>query len=1174
MSPESLRLVKVEEGSPVRTRRRRATHYALAAVLYLALAALFIHDWDGFVFENSVRDFWNGKTPYSVAEDRPFYTFLNVDDTHPQWYAYPPLPLLAMSLTYAPEILWNVPSPVERVLLKLPMIIGTLALAWVAEAWARHLNKPPETVRRLRLLMLFNPFLIIIGPVWGMTDPALMALFLSGALAFEKNRPVAAGVLLGLSALVKPFAVLLAVPLAAYFVYERGWKTVFRTVGVAAATSIAFCLPFLLTTPKGFIQQIALFHLSRPVQGWSIWRLVPSSAMDASAIGLLSLCLVGASLVLLAFLAPRVRTPSAPILLTLAASVQMLFWNRIVNDQYLVMIVAPLALLHGLRELTGVAERASRWIPGVFSVATALVGFHFLTFIPPDIALPAFGRPVDVVAYEVRRSLSPLPAMHWPVGYGGQIFAALVAANVFASYRFARRWIPSLHLHRDGRRREFQSRVYSGSASMFILLVALLPTGAPGAFVPAMEHDQTDRPLVGAFYYLWWHNPAHDPDIRYGNWMKVSQTPEMGYYTNTRGVARDHAHMMRQNGIDVAIVSYHTGEYERMKVFMEEAAGQGLLVAPLIELNQIYDVLQYHPVDEQGKAAPYAAFRMDPATQAAITRFVLELRELMGPTAPLYRVEGKPVIFFYDSYVSAVSYDEPSKRLLSQQLLQDYSVPQLRHVFQDPDLEGTIDSVMRHYPQPPKDLSANDTPAKAFYEGARTPLDDKPNGLYINQSAYWRNAHLELHRQFWSGIRAALQADLGPLFLVSGEAFNERAGFEAGIVKALVGYGAFDGSFIYSPSFVWGNQPRTANGSLAPDYQEIFRAWEDRNIWLTSTARGRDAYSAYGVAPAYDDTVNRPLRGFKIPAYPGGESTYDRMWRSALRYTPNLVVVATFNEFFEGSSIEPSAQYQDSFLNETSVFHQRLRDRPAPGVDVVVVFNERMSRTHPSYSESDQPHEWGLRTLAAAARSFPGSNLVALDAMFDAPAHQAPPALLILEGGRDGYGLDSMTPTMRALLGGWINASVPTLVLGREVSLPVRNLLPSSCRENPTLSLGHSIFPAGQPDLDGEMNAKDVLLPDPTRSGVMVLQRAGSQYVAGLRCVDHPSIGFINTKPWSPFVGHTVSHPSDADCLRGVAAQLTGASIAMPPPPSVPCVGITDQHGPATNYNHVGHPIQ
>lgn len=1055
-----------------------------------------------------------------------------------------------MSLSYLPEILLDVPPFLERILLKLPMVLGTLFVAFVGESWAKHLGKTPEVGRKVRTLLLFNPFLILIGPVWGMTDPALIAIFLFGALRFQQGRTLEAGLFVGLATLIKPFPILLSLPLASFFLYERGWRPVGRAFLAACATVLAVCLPFVLTTPRGFFQQIVLFHLARPVQGFSMWRLVPAEAASSETIEIASFVLLSASLLLLALLAPRVRSPAAPILITLAASIQILFWNRVVNDQYLVLAVAPLLLLFALGELESTtARRAARIVPAFLAVVTVFIGWHFLTFIPPDIALPAFGKPVDAVAEEIRQHIQPIRQLRehiFPLhdNVAAVLFIVGIGANLFLSYRLARRWIPALSAPTRNTPRELHSRAYAAAATLLVIMVPILPVGAPE--LPDIRPEPSaDEPLVAAFYYLWWHNPAHNPTIQYGNWLKVSQTPEMGYYTNTRGVARDHVRMMLDNGIDIAIVSYHSSEHDRMRVFMEEAAAQGLLVAPLIELNQIYDQVERHALGPDGKPVAHAAYRLDNGTRIAIEDFVLQLANLMGPEAPLYRVDGRPVVFFYDSYVSAISYDEPTKRLLAKTLLESFPLQTLRDVFQNPDLKPTIDDALRHFPTPGASFIGN--PSQAFYEGNRTPSDQYPGFTHINQSAYWRVAHLNLHRDFWNDIRANLLDEMGPLFLVSGEAFNEHAGFEAGIVKGFVANEAFDGTFIYSPSFVWGNHPRDGEGNFQNSYGDIFQSWEDRNIWLTAATEGDNRFSSYGIAPAYDDTVNRagffktddptaPERsfGFKIPAYTDQGSTYDLMWGSVLRHRPDLVLVATFNEFFEGSSIEPSLEFGDQFLPATRAYRDLLNRTPAPTDEVVVLIHERSARTHPAFSESDRPHEWGLRLVAAVARGYTNTRVVAVDALDTSPGERGPPSLLVIDGGRDAYDGSSMSAEVRQMLSDWISAGVPTLVVGREVASPIRELIPAACRDNSVLPLGHAVVP----DQDDELDRGDVVRLEPGSSAYATLQRNGSWDALAYRCPESPNIAFSGIKPWAPNSGWVLTHPTDVTCLKLLTAPL------------------------------------
>jgi hypothetical protein len=70
------------------------------------------------------------------------------------------------------------------------------------------------------------------------------------------------------------------------------------------------------------------------------------------------------------------------------------------------------------------------------------------------------------------------------------------------------------------------------------------------------------------------------------------------------------------------------------------------------------------------------------------------------------------------------------------------------------------------------------------------------------------------------------------------------------------------------------------------------------------------------VMPAYDDTVLRG-NGFTIPPAINDTSLYDILWSGAISNGPTIIAVTSWNEFFEGTAIEPSAQYGDLYLERT-----------------------------------------------------------------------------------------------------------------------------------------------------------------------------------------------------------------------------------------------------------------
>jgi hypothetical protein len=1054
------------EAAPARPWRRWDYWAAFGAML--VLGALFQHDWDGYVFETAVRQLWQGETPYEVAERDPPFAYLGPTDRHAQWYAYPPLPLLAMAASFLPAILLDLPEPAQRVLLKLPVMLATLALAGVAAAWSRRLGASAEDAVRIERRFLFNPFLLLVGGAWGMTDTALMAVYMGGLLAYANGKPGRAGVLVALATLIKPFPALLLLPILPYLIAQHGWAPLRRAAAAGTLTAIPILAPFVLTAPHGFWQQAVGMHLARAPQGVTPWTLWPLDLLSAKAITVASLVLMCASLLAVGWSATRLRGRGTTLLLTLLASISVLVWNRVLNEQYLVMVVAPLLVLDLAHQLDRFGHFLTRWTPAFFAAMIVAGGFHFLTFIPPDIALPLFGQSVDAVAEDLRTAAPGFWKSLQNVIETGVILTLLALGALAAR-------IVSQRLRATRRERVRHHFAPIATAGGLVLMVAIFPALAAPAGHTASEFTPAyPEPRVAAFHYLWWNNPAHDPGVRYGNWDVVSQVPADGYYTSTRGVARQQARQMVAAGIDTAIVSYHRGELDRYRTFQEEAQAAGLRVAPLIELNQVYDQPWHHPKDHEGRVQPFAAYRLDNATRKAIEQFTLDLKAQLALPSTL-RLDGRPTVFYYDSYPSTVGYDQEDKESLARVLLGLFDLGTLRAAFKDPGLEPTVADVLRHYPSQYKEF---------FHEGA---------------PALWRTAHLEEHRRFWVQLRQDLEAQLGPLTLISGEGFNERAGFEAGTDKGVVDLELFDGAFIYSPSFTWGGDP---DGPV----DAVFRRWEDRNRWLVAFAEGAGKISSFGIAPAYDDTVNRP-HGFRIPPSLGNASFYDASWASTVAHPPSLAAVATWNEYFEGSSIEPSREYGDQYLAATLGWRRMLEAQPGPQGRALAVVHELESRTHPAYSEMDTPHALGLRLVATLFRSGLDAKVAAVDGRASVVA-PATPTLVLADGGRADY---RMSATVVQRMQAWRDAGIPTLLFGPELAPDLQGLLPASCRGALSPVEGVATLAVG-----------DRLRAEPGR---LVLVRDGTPYQVGTRCADS-AVAWSAFKPWHAEEG------GDSLCLQ------------------------------------------
>ncbi len=101
--------------------------------------------------------------------------------------------------------------------------------------------------------------------------------------------------------------------------------------------------------------------------------------------------------------------------------------------------------------------------------------------------------------------------------------------------------------------------------------------------------------------------------------------------------------------------------------------------------------------------------------------------------------------------------------------------------------------------------------------------------------------------------------------------------------------------------------------------------YERTSAWLAS---GELLYAAGAAVPGFDDTGvwgwgTSPRRIDRR-----GTREYDDHWESALAHRPHAVQIATWNDFQEGSTIEPAEEYGFTFIDRTEEWVERLNGRP------------------------------------------------------------------------------------------------------------------------------------------------------------------------------------------------------------------------------------------------------
>ncbi len=124
-------------------------------------------------------------------------------------------------------------------------------------------------------------------------------------------------------------------------------------------------------------------------------------------------------------------------------------------------------------------------------------------------------------------------------------------------------------------------------------------------------------------------------------------------------------------------------------------------------------------------------------------------------------------------------------------------------------------------------------------------------------------------------------------------------------------------------------------------YQRVFDghhlysiAWSpDVNFTLNDWAKrvrraGADKFWVATVMPGYDDT--RTTRADKFARTRNNGEFYRATWNAAIATRPDMVVITSFNEWVEGSMIEPSVTYGNLYLDLTREYAAQFKNSPPP----------------------------------------------------------------------------------------------------------------------------------------------------------------------------------------------------------------------------------------------------
>ncbi|MGC8717741.1 MAG: glycoside hydrolase family 99-like domain-containing protein [bacterium] len=93
---------------------------------------------------------------------------------------------------------------------------------------------------------------------------------------------------------------------------------------------------------------------------------------------------------------------------------------------------------------------------------------------------------------------------------------------------------------------------------------------------------------------------------------------------------------------------------------------------------------------------------------------------------------------------------------------------------------------------------------------------------------------------------------------------------------------------------------------------------------LVSFCRVNNKICALTVIPGYDDSHIRRPKPLIVDRM--GTKLYSTLWKYAINSNPNWIIITSFNEWHEGSEIEPSEEYGDTYINLTKEYSLKFKE--------------------------------------------------------------------------------------------------------------------------------------------------------------------------------------------------------------------------------------------------------
>ncbi len=258
-----------------------AAYAGLTVALTLTISQYFALGWDVRTFIGAGWSLWDLADPFAlyVKSRAQFY-----------WpYAYPPLHAALIALFLPINSL--LPAVPESVLVRCPVIVFDVAMAWLLHRQIGLATASRHLARLAAIVWLFNPVVIYQTAVQAHFESEWLFLVLAACVLITGRQPgrriglgvVAASIALASAILIKQIALVFVLPVWMVMWLRGDRRQAVTSLGLTGALTVVVCLPFALRSPD-FLFMVTTYVSEMPVQTQSalVWLLLIPQYLTSS----------------------------------------------------------------------------------------------------------------------------------------------------------------------------------------------------------------------------------------------------------------------------------------------------------------------------------------------------------------------------------------------------------------------------------------------------------------------------------------------------------------------------------------------------------------------------------------------------------------------------------------------------------------------------------------------------------------------------------------------------------------------------------------------------------------------------------------------------------------------------------------------------------------------------